>query len=154
MEGHGEDEDGEAEAEAGDLDTLATRRTRSRRTNGHGGSQTILDLYQRVSDKEDKDQEILLNLIEQSKEPKTDRNYVTKIPKTKKPVVPKKKTKAKKRKFKIIKEIDSQEKLRKRKKLIDKIKEKRKPSHIQVNMQIISARENTFAFSRAPQFRH
>ena len=152
MEGHGEDEDGEAEA--GDLDTLATRRTRSRRTNGHGGSQTILDLYQRVSDKEDKDQEILLNLIEQSKEPKTDRNYVTKIPKTKKPVVPKKKTKAKKRKFKIIKEIDSQEKLRKRKKLIDKIKEKRKPSHIQVNMQIISARENTLPFSRAPQFRH
>ena len=150
MEGHGEDEDGEAEA--GDLDTLATRRTRSRRTNGHGGSQTILDLYQRVSDKEDKDQEILLNLIEQSKEPKSDRNYVTKIPKTKKPVVAKKKTKAKKRKFKIIKEIDSQEKLRKRKKLIDKIKEKRKPSHIQVNMQIISARENTLAFSRATQF--
>ena len=111
-------------------------------------------MYQRVSDKEDKDQEILLNLIEQSKEPKTDRNYVTKIPKTKKPVVPKKKTKTKKRKFKIIKEIDSQEKLRKRKKLIDKIKEKRKPSHIQVNMQIISARENTLAFSRAPQFRH
>ena len=96
----------------------------------------------------------MLNLIEQSKEPKTDRNYVTKIPKTKKPVVPKKKTKTKKRKFKIIKEIDSQEKLRKRKKLIDKIKEKRKPSHIQVNMQIISARENTLAFSRAQQFRH
>ena len=72
MEGHGEDEDGEAEAEAGDLDTLATRR-RSRRTNGHGGSQTILDLYQRVSDKEDKDQEILLNF------PPLIENFNTKI---------------------------------------------------------------------------
>ena len=50
----------------------------SLRTNSHGGpvnkSKTILELYHKVSDKESEDQEILLNLIEKSK----DRNNVDK----------------------------------------------------------------------------
>ena len=104
------------------------------RTNGHGGpsnrSRTILELYQKVSDKENEDQEILLNLIEKSKDSKdkkADKNYVTKKPTIKKPIHQKR---HKINKKDIVTEI--QKKRRKRKKLIDKIKEQRRPSHMQL----------------------
>ena len=108
------------------------------RTNGHGGpsnrSRTILELYQKVSDKENKDQEILLNLIEKSKDSKdrkVERNFVTKKPTIKKPIHQKRQKNSKD----IV--IEIQKKRRKRKKLIDKIKEKRRPSHMQVSISII-----------------
>ena len=117
------------------------RTAESVRTNSHGGpvtgSQAILDLYHRVSDKETEDQEILLNLIEKSKDRTSVRNYVTVKPRTtKKPTkrpLTNKKSKKSKRKFKpSIPDDELARRRRKRKKLIDKIKEKRKPSHMQV----------------------
>ena len=121
------------------------RTAESVRTNSHGGpvtgSQAILDLYHRVSDKETEDQEILLNLIEKSKDRTSVRNYVTVKPRTtkkttKRPLTNKKSSflsKKSKRKFKpSIPDDELARRRRKRKKLIDKIKEKRKPSHMQV----------------------
>ena len=126
-----------------DSEMLST--AESLRTNSHGGpvnkSKTILELYQKVSDKESEDQEILLNLIEKSKDKNSAENYVTIKPRiTKKPKRPLTSKKPNfsvnkgKRKFKPSRspDIDSLRRRRKRKKLIDKIKEKRKPSHMQV----------------------
>lgn len=120
----------------------------SLRTNSHGGpvnkSKTILELYHKVSDKESEDQEILLNLIEKSKDKNSVDSYVTIKPRptkkpTKRPLTSKKSNfspNKRKRKFKPSShsDIDSLRRRRKRKKLIDRIKEKRKPSHMQVRL--------------------
>ena len=120
----------------------------SLRTNSHGGpvnkSKTILELYHKVSDKESEDQEILLNLIEKSKDKNNVDSYVTVKPRqtkksTKRPVTSKKSNLSpnkRKRKFNPSShsDIDSLRRRRKRKKLIDRIKEKRKPSHMQVRL--------------------
>ena len=123
----------------------------SLRTNSHGGpvnkSKTILELYHKVSDKESEDQEILLNLIEKSKDKNNVDSYVTVKPRptkkpTLRPVTSKKSnlsTNKRKRKFKPSShsDIDTLRRRRKRKKLIERIKEKRKPSHMQVRMKRI-----------------
>ena len=139
----GKDEKSEEFAE--DSEVLST--AESLRTNSHGGpvnkSKTILELYQKVSDKESEDQEILLNLIrEKSKDKNNVESYVTIKPRTtrkptRRPLTSKKShfsPNKRKRKFKPSShsDIDSLRRRRKRKKLIDKIKEKRKPSHMQV----------------------
>ena len=107
-------------------------------------SKTILELYHKVSDKESEDQEILLNLIEKSKDKNSVDSYVTIKPRptkkpTKRPLTSKKSnflSNKRKRKFKPSShsDIDSLRRRRKRKKLIDRIKEKRKPSHMQVRL--------------------
>ena len=138
----GKDEKSEKFAEASEVLSTAE----SLRTNSHGGpvnkSKTILELYQKVNDKELEDQEILLNLIEKSKDKINVESYVTIKPRTTKkptrrPLTSKKSDfslNKRKRKFKPSShsDIDSLRRRRKRKKLIDKIKEKRKPSHMQV----------------------
>ena len=132
MLGQGWSEDGpdfKTEEAFSEDEVLTTAETKTH--NGHGGpsSETILDLYNKVSDKEDEDQEILLNLIENSKDsPKEKVLYVTKQP-SKMPF--KKKQKLKKHVSKII-ALDLQKRRLKRKKFIDKITERRKPSHMQL----------------------
>ena len=139
----GKDEKSEEFAE--DSEVLST--AESLRTNSHGGpvnkSKTILELYQKVSDKESEDQEILLNLIREKSKDKinveidvTIKPRTTRKP-TRRPLTSKKSNfspNKRKRKFKPSShsDIDSLRRRRKRKKLIDKIKEKRKPSHMQV----------------------
>ena len=111
------------------IETLTTAESiKSHMTNGHGGpSMSIVKLFKKVSDRDqEKDQEILINLIEKSKESKQKvENYVTKKPSSKKP-----------RKLKHVKSKQVGEEMHKirhkRKKLIDKLKKRRKPSHMQV----------------------
>ena len=100
---------------------LTTSETRA--TNGHGGGPTdkVLELYNKA--RIEKDQEILLNLIEHSKDTTEKVKYYV----TKKPAVHKKKKQIKK-----IVALDIQKKRQKRKKFIDKLTERRRPSHMQL----------------------
>ena len=92
---------------------------------------SIVKLFKKVSDREqEKDQEILINLIEKSKESKQKvENYVTKKPSSKKP-----------RKLKHVKTKKNSAEVHKirhkRKKLIDTLKKRRKPSHMQVLQEV------------------
>ena len=91
-------------------------------------SETIIEIYNKVSDKEE-DQEILLNLIEKSKEPKVSSdvvNYVTKKPRAIKS------QRLKLKKSHENKVLETHKKRRKRKKLIQNLNRRRKPSHMQV----------------------